>query len=209
MRQIREGGRRSIRLPDHDYSLPGEYFVTICTRDRAPMLADARVREIVETTWHELPKRFPGVVLDEFVIMPNHIHGIIVFAEDLGAMAGALTLGRVVQWFKARVTRCAREAGCADFAWLRTTTSTSSGRRRPSRPSGITFVRTRSDGSRTRRTPMAVRTSARRPSGIGSDMAPNRLVRVPDTAPGICREEGLGRHSWRPYGGTATVWGAV
>lgn len=97
MRQMRDGGRRSIRLAGHDYSLPGEYFVTICTRDRAPTLADLRLSEIVQTTWHELPRRFPGVVLDEFVIMPNHIHAIIVFAEDLGAMPGAPTLGRVVQ----------------------------------------------------------------------------------------------------------------
>lgn len=119
MRHIRDGGRRSIRLPGHDYSLPGEYFVTICTRRRAPTLAEPQVNDIVQTTWHELAERFPGVVLDAFVIMPNHIHGIIVFPEDLGAMPGAPTLGRVVQWFKTWVTRRAHEAGCTDFAWLR------------------------------------------------------------------------------------------
>ncbi len=119
MPQIRDGGRRSIRLPEHDYGLPGECFFTICTQGRAPTLLDARVRGIVQAAWNELPRRFPGVMIDEFVIMPNHIHGIIVFADDLGAISGAPTLGRVVQWFKARVTRRAREAGCLDFTWLR------------------------------------------------------------------------------------------
>jgi len=97
--------RRSIRLARYDYSQGGAYFITICTRDRELSLKAEPVREAIRSTWCGLPTRFPGVELDEFVIMPNHIHGIIVMREsgagsDLGAVSGAPTLGRIIRAFK-------------------------------------------------------------------------------------------------------------
>jgi REP element-mobilizing transposase RayT len=75
--------RRSIRLKNYDYSRKGAYFLTLCTFDRGCHFERfTQLRQIVETQWHRLPERFPGVVLDEFVIMPNHFHGIIVFCGD-------------------------------------------------------------------------------------------------------------------------------
>ncbi|MCF2218706.1 hypothetical protein H9Q08_05255 [Chryseobacterium sp. PS-8] len=79
--------RRSIRLQGYDYSREGLYFVTICCQDRAHLfgeiaekclqLNDAGIQ--AQQCWLDIPNHFPNVVLHEFVIMPNHIHGIIEF----------------------------------------------------------------------------------------------------------------------------------
>ncbi len=79
-------GRRSIRLAHHDYSSPGAYFVTVCTHNRQCLfgeIVDAKMRpnafgRIVRSVWDELPRHYPGVELDTFVVMPNHVHGIVV-----------------------------------------------------------------------------------------------------------------------------------
>ena len=95
--------RRSIRLPEHDYSQPGAYFVTICTDNRELSLQAHEVEEAVRSVWLGLPARFPSAVLDEFVIMPNHLHGIIILAPTAagkGAASGAPTLGQVIRAFK-------------------------------------------------------------------------------------------------------------
>ena len=99
--------RRSIRLQGFDYSQAGAYFITICTHNRALFLQAERVQEVVRSAWHDLPVRFPSVVLDEFVIMPNHVHGIISLR---GAASGAPTLGRVVRAFKSVSAITANEA---------------------------------------------------------------------------------------------------
>ena len=110
--------RRSVRLAGFDHSQAGAYFVTICTHDRELSLQAGPVRDVVRSAWCGLPARFPGVALDEFVIMPNHIHGIIILEGGaasgaptvlgaasstptvLGAVSSAPTLGRVVRAFK-------------------------------------------------------------------------------------------------------------
>ena len=70
--------RRSIRLKGYDYSQPGYYFVTICTWRRIWFFSEyPALREIVARQWLALQERFPSIALDEFVIMPNHVHGII------------------------------------------------------------------------------------------------------------------------------------
>jgi putative transposase len=69
--------RRSIRLADYDYTSHGAYFITICTLDRQPHLIIPELRAIIEETWQSLPQRFPTVLLDDFVIMPDHIHFIV------------------------------------------------------------------------------------------------------------------------------------
>lgn len=78
--------RRTIRLKEYDYSQAGAYFVTTCTRERKCLFG--RVEEdqvrlnnngrMVESVWENLPRQYPDIQLDVFVIMPNHIHGIIV-----------------------------------------------------------------------------------------------------------------------------------
>jgi len=56
----------------------GAYFVTICTRNREIIFDRGSYRKIVEECWFDLPKHYPHVELDEFVVMPNHIHSIVV-----------------------------------------------------------------------------------------------------------------------------------
>jgi len=75
--------RRSIRLKSYDYSQNGTYFVTICTFDHGCHFEEHKqLRQIVKAQWQGLPERFLGMTLDEFVIMPNHFHGIIVLRRD-------------------------------------------------------------------------------------------------------------------------------
>ena len=77
--------RRSIRLQGYDYSQPGTYFVTICTQNHDYLFGDVADGEMVlndagqmvRGVWDELPLYYPGIEADAFIIMPNHIHGII------------------------------------------------------------------------------------------------------------------------------------
>lgn len=82
--------RRSIRLKGYDYSQSGAYFVTICTKSRELYFEKYReLQEIVKRQWEELPQRFLGLILGEFIIMPNHIHGILIVGAGLApALSG-------------------------------------------------------------------------------------------------------------------------
>ncbi len=83
--------RRGIRLKGYDYTQAGAYFVTLCTQERACLfgeVVDGEMRlnemgQIVDRTWHDLPNHVAGMVLDGFVVMPNHVHGIIVIVDDV------------------------------------------------------------------------------------------------------------------------------
>jgi len=84
--------RHSIRLKDWDYPRAGMYFVTICTQDRACLFGDVvngkivsnDVGRMIEKWWLKLKHKFPTVQTDQFVVMPNHIHGIItIVGADL------------------------------------------------------------------------------------------------------------------------------
>jgi len=76
----------SIRLKHWDYSSSGWYFITICTYQKTCYFGEiingkmelSEIGKIAEKYWLEIPKHFSNIRLDEFVIMPNHIHGIIV-----------------------------------------------------------------------------------------------------------------------------------
>ncbi|HEX5483196.1 MAG TPA: transposase [Terriglobia bacterium] len=77
--------RRSIRLRGYDYSLPGTYYVTICIENKQPILGKITEDEmmlyeagqIAKRAWEMLPQRLSSVALDAFVVMRNHVHGII------------------------------------------------------------------------------------------------------------------------------------
>jgi len=75
--------RRSIRLKGYDYHNAGAYFVTICTKNREHVLDDPVVNEIIVAVWLALPQWFPTIELDEFVVMPNHVH-FVVWINDVG-----------------------------------------------------------------------------------------------------------------------------
>ena len=74
--------RKSIRLRGYDYTRAGAYFITICTHHRECLFDDQVLRSVVETQWRLLPIHFTHLQLDEWVVMPNHLHAIVVIADD-------------------------------------------------------------------------------------------------------------------------------
>jgi hypothetical protein len=70
--------RKGTRLDGFDYASDGCYYVTLVTARRELLFEDERFFKIVEDSWRWLAKRFPRVDLDEHVVMPNHLHGIII-----------------------------------------------------------------------------------------------------------------------------------
>ena len=76
--------RRSIRHPLYDYSSQGIYFVTVCTKWHACVLDDPALMDICIDVWQSLPGWFPNIMLDEFVIMPNHAHFLVWLAAGNG-----------------------------------------------------------------------------------------------------------------------------
>jgi REP element-mobilizing transposase RayT len=107
--------RRSIRLQGYDYADAGAYFVTVCAHLRECLfgtIAEDAIRlsaigELVSRAWFSLPGRFSNIELDAFVVMPNHLHGIIVVERAVKAVAespgrGPISgsLGAIVQNLK-------------------------------------------------------------------------------------------------------------
>jgi len=110
--------RRSIRLKHYDYTQAGAYFVTICTHERRSLfggIIDAQMRlgpigKIITQEWAKSAEMRPDVELDAFVIMPNHLHGIVLLGQS-GAGAKARPLGAVMRGFKAAATGALAAAG--------------------------------------------------------------------------------------------------
>ncbi len=69
--------RKTLRLPDFDYSSPGAYHVTICTRNHGKFFDEPLYYQFAEETWKSLPLRFPTIQLDVYAILPDHMHCII------------------------------------------------------------------------------------------------------------------------------------
>jgi putative transposase len=120
--------RRSVRLKGYDYSRAGAYFVTICVQNRECLFGRIEGGQMVSndggvmirTVWNEIPPHYPGIEIDAFVIMPNHIHGIMVIVgaaprgrPDYGnemngqprGVAPTLSLPDVVHRFKTMTTK--------------------------------------------------------------------------------------------------------
>ena len=82
--------RQSIRLKGYDYSRPGYYYVTICTQDRKKLFGkidDAIMRlndagQMIDQEWNQIQKRYVCIILDKYVIMPDHFHGIVQIISD-------------------------------------------------------------------------------------------------------------------------------
>jgi putative transposase len=94
--------RKIIRLRTFDYRYECSHYLTICTKDRGYFLGNIKdkkieyspVGEIAKLFWTDIPNHFPHVVLDEFIIMPNHIHGIIKLDYSLiGTCNGETSTG--------------------------------------------------------------------------------------------------------------------
>ena len=144
----------SIRLQHWDYGNNALYFITICTQNREYFFGDCAdeemhlnaIGELAYKYWNEIPKHFPFVTLGEFVVMPNHTHGILIidktddsndnnvetqFVEtqliaSLQSRVGGITgnknpmlhqnISRIIRWYKGRCTFEIRKLQ-TDFAW--------------------------------------------------------------------------------------------
>lgn len=141
--------RKSIRLKVWDYRNPGLYFITICTKDRAHYLGEVKDGIMGLSIpgclawhfWRQIPEHQSNVVLDQFVAMPNHVHGIIGITgsnnnksvgssihRDLKGNSGGITqqynpmlyknhLGKIIRWYKGRCTFEIRKRRQLHFSW--------------------------------------------------------------------------------------------
>lgn len=140
--QKKKHRRPSLRHPAWDYAGSGWYFVTICVRDKACLFGEINdeggvqlgtIGRIVAEEWQKTPTIRPYVSLDEWVIMPSHLHGILIIDDScVGApRRGAPTterdvshwrsgcLGAIIGRFKETCTKRIRAMGYDDFAWQR------------------------------------------------------------------------------------------
>jgi len=132
--------RKPNRLKDFDYSQNGEYFITVCVDDMKECLGEVKNREmilnkfgeIVKKCWLEITQHFKEVELDEFQIMPNHIHGIInIYSEkNNNNIVGdahvrplqdrtKMYLSKVIHGFKSASSKLIHQSGFKDFKWER------------------------------------------------------------------------------------------
>ena len=114
----------SARMAGWDYRRSGFYAVTICVQDRIPCLSGISggivthtpLGEVVAASWREIPEVHPRVSLDEWVVMPDHLHGILFFDRH-EASTPAPTLGIVIGQFKKRSTKKIWSMKHTGFAW--------------------------------------------------------------------------------------------
>lgn len=133
--------RKTPRLKVWDYSLPYWYFVTICTHNHVDFFGKIKEAKVqlnqlgkqVFRCWHEIPSHYQSVELDDFVVMTNHLHGIIILNEvgsrhastkgindlQMGRTCSVPTLGNVIGSFKSSVTKWVNENGHTNFKWQR------------------------------------------------------------------------------------------
>lgn len=130
MRLYRDKFRiESTRLKEWDYSSCGYYFVTICLKDKQCLFGEVQegkikfseIGKVVQKCWLEIPAHFKNVGLDEFIVMPNHLHGIVIISneycrdaihgvsKDKGGvtaehnpMLSENSLSKIIRWFKGR-----------------------------------------------------------------------------------------------------------
>ena len=142
----------STRLPNYDYSSNGYYFVTICTHKKfcyfggidKKQMHLSQVGRIAKQHWQEIPQHFKHVDIDEYVIMPNHVHGIVIidnpcrdvacYVLSVGVSFRATnnndvdqsmaqlspksgSLSAIIRSYKSSVTRWCRKNGDSDFRW--------------------------------------------------------------------------------------------
>jgi putative transposase len=112
-------------LPAYDYSRAGAYFITVCTHNRIMLFGEVidcevRLNEmgvIVKHTWDDLPTHYAGVSLDAFIVMPNHVHGITILADEPETVRGIPEIVRGFKTFSAR--RVNERAGKHGVLWQR------------------------------------------------------------------------------------------
>ena len=131
---------RSIRLPHWNYKSDGSYFITICVKNRECVFGKivngkmvlSEIEEIVQRYWYEIPDHFDNVQLDEFVVMPNHFHGIVIICDSrrrdvacnvsTGNIMSRISpksnsLSAIIRSFKSAVSNWCHKNGFEFFQW--------------------------------------------------------------------------------------------
>ncbi|TNE79814.1 MAG: hypothetical protein EP332_09545 [Bacteroidetes bacterium] len=129
--------RRSIRLPNFDYSKSGLYFLTLCCFERQPLFGDIHEGEMQRNIagncafdcWEQIPNHNPAAILHEFIIMPNHVHGIIELDNSkipeqnrhVHSFQGMIpkSLASIVKGYKIGVTQWFRQNSEIEKVWQR------------------------------------------------------------------------------------------
>ena len=117
----------SIRLKEWNYSTSGFYSITACTKKKRCLFGDiveiddepgaairlSEIGTIVEERWLAIPEQYPQVSLDVHQVMPHHVHGLLFIEEQ----KEGITLGVIINQFKAACTTHIRAQGYRDFSW--------------------------------------------------------------------------------------------
>jgi putative transposase len=116
--------RKINRLKGFNYSKAGYYFVTVCVKDRICCFGEIINGEMVvnkhgqtaKKFWEKISEHYKNSKLDEFMVMPNHIHGIIILvgADTIRPYAG---LSKIIGYFKQKVSKIIRQNGLGKFSW--------------------------------------------------------------------------------------------
>ena len=135
-----EHNRRSIRLKDYDYSENGYYYVTICTKNREEYFGKiinrkmhySQIGEIVCKEWIRTEQIRENIKMDKFVVMPDHLHGIVIIENGIHVGAYCNTplqtnkfrspsnnLGAIIMGFKSSVKRWCNKNNFKHFQWQR------------------------------------------------------------------------------------------
>ncbi len=126
--------RRSVRLSGYDYSSAGAYFVSFVVQGRLCLFGEVVDGEMclngagkmVRRVWEGMPERFPYIVMDAYVVMPNHMHGVVFLSQTAAAADASTgetvqdvpTLGDVVRVFKS-LTTVEYGKGVRGMGWVR------------------------------------------------------------------------------------------
>ncbi|MFA5816731.1 MAG: hypothetical protein WC865_14045 [Bacteroidales bacterium] len=128
---INNNGRQSTRLSSWDYGSNGKYFVTICTDQKVPYfgqinnssLVSAEIGDYAIKCWESIPEHYPFVELDSFILMPDHLHGILCFGKKIRSDWNPNQFGpqiqnlsAVIRGFKSAVTSFAK-THFIEFHW--------------------------------------------------------------------------------------------
>ena len=138
---LMHGDRKHIRLPGWDYSSEGVYFITICCHEGESFFGKlidnkmvlSEIGKMASYFWKEIPVHFKHVKLDEYVVMPNHIHGILILDYSLVGTRHGVSLQRIgtnqfskpvensvsviVNQYKSSLKRWCNQNGYKSFQW--------------------------------------------------------------------------------------------
>ena len=116
--------RKQIRLPEYDYSQNGAYFVTLCAYNRLPLFGNVGqglcpclspkcdltpIGQIIQDELTQIASRYPATKIDKYVIMPNHIHAIIIIGDGRQGQSPCPTLGDIIRVLKSISTKTANK----------------------------------------------------------------------------------------------------